>query len=136
MHPAEQTELLLQVPTFKGKHKAHETDQVERETDEAVVRCERRELGIGENNVLEHHNRQMCQWRSTRYITYLEVVDDGFTIKEIVCCGEEIPVEGFAPWVLAFLDRALHTQGKECSDFSINPCLADEHKDDHVNMAH
>ena len=99
MHPAEQTELLLQVPTFKGKHKAHETDQVERETDEAVVRCERRELGIGENNVLEHHNRQMCQWRSTRYITYLEVVDDALAIQKVVRNREEVPVQGLAPRV-------------------------------------
>jgi hypothetical protein len=32
---------------------------------------------------------------------YLEVVNNALAIQEIVCRGEEIPAQGFAPWIFA-----------------------------------
>ena len=52
MHPAEQTKLLLEVPTLERQHKANEADQVQREADETVVCRERRQLGVGEHHML------------------------------------------------------------------------------------
>ena len=52
MHPAEQTKLLLEVSTLERQHKANETDQVQREANETVVRREGRQLGVGEHHML------------------------------------------------------------------------------------
>ena len=52
MHPAEETKLLLEVSAFQREHKADETDQIQREADETVVRREWRELGVGKHDML------------------------------------------------------------------------------------
>ena len=60
MHPAEQTELLLEVATFERQHESDESNEVQCEADEAVIRCERGQLGIGEHNVLPNVVQQQC----------------------------------------------------------------------------
>jgi hypothetical protein len=52
MDPAEQSELLLQVATFKRQYKANETNGVKRKANEAVVGRETGELGIREHDML------------------------------------------------------------------------------------
>ena len=53
MDPAEQAELLLEIATLERQHEANKTDQVQREADETVVRCEGRQLCIGEHDMLQ-----------------------------------------------------------------------------------
>lgn len=52
VHPAEKAKLLLEISLLERHDKAHESDDVESKADHAVVRCKRRELCIGEDNVL------------------------------------------------------------------------------------
>ena len=56
MDPAEQTKLLLEVTTLEGQHEANEADQVQREADETVVRGERRQLRVGEHDMLQQQS--------------------------------------------------------------------------------
>lgn len=53
MDPAEQAELLLQVSTLERQDETDEANQVQRETDESVIRGEGRQLSVGENNMLQ-----------------------------------------------------------------------------------
>ena len=60
-------------------------------------------------------------------MTYLEVVDDTLAVEEVVCDGEEVPVQSLAPWIPAshvlFAD-VLPLQGEERSDLTIHQGLA------------
>lgn len=80
MDPAEQTKLLLEVTTLERQHKAHEANQVQRETDETVVRRERRKLCIREHDMLQRQNAMSPVHRRDRDWTNLEVVDDALAI--------------------------------------------------------
>lgn len=53
MDPAEQTKLLPEVTTLEGHDKAHETKNIERETDKTMAHRESGQLCIGEYNMLE-----------------------------------------------------------------------------------
>lgn len=53
MHPAEKTELLLQITLFQRHDESHEADGVEREADDPVVCSERKEIRIRKHNMLE-----------------------------------------------------------------------------------
>ena len=71
-------------------------------------------------------------------MTYLEVVNDALAVEEIVCDGEEIPVEGLAPWIPA-ADVALAIfplQREKSSDLPVHKSLTKHHKNDHIRMAH
>jgi hypothetical protein len=51
--PAEEPKLLLEVTLLERHDKAHEADCIERKTDNTMVGSERKQLPIGENNMLE-----------------------------------------------------------------------------------
>ena len=63
-------------------------------------------------------------------VAYLEVVDNALTIQEVIGDGKEIPVEGLAPWVLAFqiglcgVLRLCRLEGEKRRDFSVHKGLA------------
>lgn len=52
MHPAEKTELLLQIALLQRHDESHEPDSVEREADDPVVCSERKEIRIRKHNML------------------------------------------------------------------------------------
>lgn len=97
MYPAEQTKLLLQVPTFERENETHETNRVQREADEPMVGGEAGKLSVGKDDVLTKELGRIL--RCTLSKTHLEVVDDTFAIQEVVDNCEEIPVQGFTPRV-------------------------------------
>lgn len=96
------------------------TDDIEHETNETMVGCERKELGIGKDDMLR-------QWVSHCIIhrrsieTYFEVVDDGFTVQKVVGDGEEVPIERAVPRVARVfpLSRGMR-ELEERSDFTIS----------------
>ena len=52
MHPAEKTELLLEVALLEGHDEAHEADRVEREADDAVICRERQQVCVCKHDML------------------------------------------------------------------------------------
>jgi hypothetical protein len=83
---AEQAELLLQISLFERHHKPNETNRIERKTDDTMIRSEREQLSICENDMLE-------------------VVDNAFAVQEVIRDGKEVPVQSFAPWILLALKK-------------------------------
>lgn len=138
MDPAEQTELLLEVATLERQHEANKADQVQREADETVVRCEGRQLCIGEHDMLQRENTVSSVDRRIKVRTNLEVVDDALAIEEVICDGEEIPVQRLAPRVPAadVLPAVFPLQREQRGDFAVHQRLTQHHEDDHVHMAH
>ena len=58
-------------------------------------------------------------------MTYLEIVDDTLAVEEVVCDGEEVPVQRLAPWVPA-ADIALAIfplQREKSSDLPVHKSL-------------
>ena len=53
MNPTEQAELLLQISFLQRHHETHEANRVQSETDYAMIGCERQQLRISENHMLE-----------------------------------------------------------------------------------
>lgn len=53
VHPAEEPELLLEVPSLERHDETNETDDVQRETDNPMVRREHGELRICEHDMLQ-----------------------------------------------------------------------------------
>lgn len=64
------------------------------------------------------------------WAAYLEIVDNALTVQEVVGDSKEIPVEGLAPWVLAFqiglvgVLRLCRLEGEKGRDFSVHESLA------------
>ena len=55
MYPAEQTELLLQVPALQRHDETHEAKRIEREADKAVAHGEPRQLSVRKHDMLTGH---------------------------------------------------------------------------------
>ena len=53
VHPTEKAKLLLEIPLLQRHDKAHEADDIKGEADHAMVGCEWRKLGVGEDNMLQ-----------------------------------------------------------------------------------
>lgn len=109
MNPAKKPKLLLEIALLQRHNEAHESDDVKGEANHTVVRCERSELGIGKDNMLE-------------------VVDDTLPVEEVIGDGEEIPVKGFAPGVFSFRRGVLslgpiRLEGEESCNFSVDETL-------------
>ena len=64
------------------------TEYVEHEADKSVIVREWQESNVSVDHVLE-------------------VVDHRFAIKEVVCHGEEVPIERFAPRITALFCEGL-----------------------------
>ena len=63
-----------------------------------MVRGKRHELGISKDDVLDE--QRLDGNDGLLMISYLEVVDDTFSIKVIIGDRKEVPVEGLAPGIL------------------------------------
>ena len=61
MHPAEQTELLLEVSSLEGHDETDETERVQAETNHAMVGSEYRQLCIREYDMLQR-GVSKCIW--------------------------------------------------------------------------
>ena len=59
-------------------------------------------MGVSEYDVLIDEFISLEQGVTTSYYTHLEVVDDTFAIQKVVGDSKEVPVQCFAPWILAF----------------------------------
>ena len=53
MNPTEQAKLLLQISFLQRHHETHESDCIQSETDHTMISCERQQLRIGEDHMLE-----------------------------------------------------------------------------------
>lgn len=52
VHPAEETELRLEIALLQRHHEAHKSNDIEGEADHAMVGGEWEELGVREHNML------------------------------------------------------------------------------------
>ena len=59
-------------------------------------------------------------------LTYLEVIDDGFTIQEVVRNCEEVPIKGVAPRVVGAPEKN--------ADFPVHKSLDKKNQTDHIYM--
>jgi hypothetical protein len=62
------------------------------------------------------------------FLAYLEVMDDGFTIQEVVRNCEEVPIKSVAPRIVG--------TSEEHADFPVHNSLNNENKADHIDMPH
>ena len=100
MHPAEQTELLLEVSSLEGHDETDETERVQAETNHAMVGSEYRQLCIREYDMLQEGVSKCILGHAVEAQgTNLEIVNDALAIEEIVGRSEEVPVQSFAPRV-------------------------------------
>ena len=98
-----------------------------------MIRSERHELCIGEDDVLKRMVRWGCR---SLIVSYLEVVDDAFSVQVVIGDRKEVPVEGLAPGIF-LLRRLLSIDGfdrKESSDLAVNRRLADHNEQNHISM--
>ena len=87
--------------TLLQRHdKTHETDCVERETDDPMVCGEREEVRLCKDNMLQLRGVG-GRTRDRTVDWYLEIVNNTLAIQEIICCGKKVPAQGIAPWVFA-----------------------------------
>jgi len=56
MNPTEQTKLLLTISLLQRHNETHEANGVQSETDHAVIGNKRKEIRVGENNMLDGKN--------------------------------------------------------------------------------
>ena len=69
----------------------------------------------------------------------LEIVNDALAIEEVVGCGEEVPVQRFAPRIppsyVLFTD-VLPLQREKRGDLTVHQSLTKHDQDDHVGVSH
>jgi hypothetical protein len=100
------------------------TERVEHKADEPVVRCKRQEKGVGEDDMLPRKAEHDIKGKS--FLTYLEVIDDGFTILEVVRDCEEVPIEGVTPRVVGAPEKN--------ADLPVHKRLDKENQTDHIHV--
>ena len=101
MHPAEQAELLFQVTLLQRHDESYKANYVERKADNPMVRGEREEICIRKDDMLRSKCvRETDKTSRDGWDRYLEVINDTLSIQEIVCRGEEVPIQCLTPRIL------------------------------------
>ena len=65
-------------------------------------------------------------YQKQEVLAYLEVIDDGFTIQEVVRHCEEVPIKGVAPRVIGAPEKN--------ADFPVHKSLDKKNQADHIHM--
>ncbi len=70
--------------------------------------------------------RGWARYQKQEVLAYLEVIDDGFTIQEVVRNCEEVPIQGVAPRVIGAPEKN--------TDFPVHKNLDKKDQADHIHM--
>ena len=65
MNPTEQAKLLFQISFLQRHHETHESNRIQSETDHTMIGCERQQLRIGEDHMLEKGGVKVKGYRTT-----------------------------------------------------------------------
>ena len=68
MNPTEKAKLLLQISFLQRHHKAHKSNRIQSETDHTVIGCERQQLRICEDHMLEEGGVEVKGYPTTLYM--------------------------------------------------------------------
>ena len=65
MNPTEQAKLLLQISFLQRHHETHKSNRIQSETDHTMIGCERQQLRIGKDHMLEEGGVEVKGYRTT-----------------------------------------------------------------------
>ena len=70
--------------------------------------------------------------------THLKVINNAFSIQEVVGYNKEVPIQRLTPRIFALRSTIFglrSAKGEESRDFLVHKCLAHHYEDTHVCMA-